>query len=161
MVSQFGKKPKNKHFTPPKANRGGWKGFINKEKEQPLSGKVQNLKAAKGEERLSRTLNKSIQKGLVTEYKFRMSPGQPKQTPGWKELDFLIVTPSRTIPISVKGAGFVHLDTGAQDALDEMLLLVRLRKMGYTVNKVETVYDYQLNTQEQADKVGKFLGVYK
>ena len=160
-MTNFGKKPTNKRFHPPKATRGGWRGLIATKKEAPLTGMVQNLKAAKGEERLSRTLNRSINKGLVTEYKFRMSPGQPKQTPGWLELDFLIVTPSRAIAVSVKGAGFVHLNTQAKDKLNEMMIVQRLKKMGYDVYKVESVFDYQLNTQEAADKVAAGLGVYR
>ena len=81
--------------------------------------------------------------------------------PGWKELDLFVVTPARPIAISVLGASFVHLDTGAQDAWNELLLAVRLRKEGYPVMKVERVYDYELNTQEDADKVAKRLGFWR
>ena len=70
----FGKRPRKHSFSPPKAKRGGFKGAINKEAEIPLTGMVQNLKAAKGEERLSRTVYKAMNKGLVTDFKFRYSP---------------------------------------------------------------------------------------
>ena len=160
-IKKFGNHPKRRKFSPPKATRGGWKGAINKEQEAPLTGMVQNLKAAKGEERLSRTVYKAMNKGLVVDFKFRYSPGMKKGVPGWKELDLLVVTPSRPIAISVKGASFVHLDTGAQDAWNELLLTVRLRKEGYPVFKVESVYDYELNTQEDADKVAKRLGFWR
>jgi len=159
-MKEFGKSPFRK-FTPPPATRGGWTGFINKEPEKPLTGKVQNLKAAQGEERFSRTLDKAKKKRLVTNYFFRMSPGVPKQMPGWRELDFLVQTLTNTVAISVKGAGFVHKDTAAKDKLDELLLLSRLKKLGYSVRKIETIFDYQLATQEMADKVGKSLGVYR
>ncbi len=160
-LKNFGKRPRKKSFSPPKATRGGFKGAINKEQEMPLTGMVQNLKAAKGEERLSRTVYKAMNKGLVTDFKFRYSPGMKKGVPGWKELDLLVVTPSRPIAISVKGASFVHLDTGAQDAWNELLLAVRLRKEGYPVFRIESVYDYELNTQEDADKVAKRLGFWR
>lgn len=160
-MPQFGKKPRKKKFSPPPQTRGGWKGFINKNVERPLSGMVQNLKAAQGEERFARTLEKAKMQGLVTNYEFRMSPGQAKQTPGWLELDYFIETPGRAIAISVKGFSFVHKNTQAKDALNELMILTRLRKMGYSVQKVETVYDYELSTQEGADKIAKKFGVYK
>jgi len=118
-LKNFGKRPRKKSFSPPKATRGGFKGAINKEPEMPLTGMVQNLKAAKGEERLSRTVYKAMNKGLVTDFKFRYSPGLKKGMPGWKELDLFVVTPARPIAISVLGASFVHLDTGAQDAWND------------------------------------------
>lgn len=157
----FGKRPRKHSFSPPKATRGGFKGAINKEQEIPLTGMVQNLKAAKGEERLSRTVYKAMNKGLVTDFKFRYSPGLKKGMPGWKEIDVFLVTPSRAIAISVKGASFVHLDTGAQDKWNELLLTMRLRQEGYAVYKVESVYDYELNTQEDADKIGKKFGFWR
>lgn len=160
-TKNFGKRPRKHSFSPPKATRGGFKGAINKEQEIPLTGMVQNLKAAKGEERLSRTVYKAMNKGLVTDFKFRYSPGLKKGMPGWKEIDLFLVTPSRPIAISVKGASFVHLDTGAQDSWNELLIAVRLRKEGYPVFKVESVYDYELNTQEDADKVAKRLGFWR
>ena len=158
---QFGKKPRYKGFKPPKATRGGWTGFFNTPQEDPLTGVVQGLKAAQGEERLARTLDKAISSGLVTRYYFRMSPLIPKQMPGWKELDFLIETFFQPIAISVKGAGFVHLGSTEADKFNEMLLKFRLDKLGYKVHDIITVFDYELTTQKDADNVGRRLGIYR
>lgn len=158
----FGSLPRNR-FTPPRPTRGGNTGFFVKEKEPPLTGQVQGLKAAKGEERLARTIEKGMRKGLVREHRFRWTTLK-RGTVGYKELDELVfLTNGRVLAISVKGKAFVHFGSKAkeQDKLNEALQVAKLRELGYDVTKVETVYDTELETQELADKAGRRLGVYR
>jgi len=160
-MSRYGKPPRPKRFTPPTATRGGRYGFFAKEEEEPLTGEVHGLKAAKGEERLARVLNKAIKKGNVRSYFFRSSPGLEKGQPGWKELDFEIETVGGTIAVSVEGADFVHKGESKrnQDKINEMLIMARLAKMGRPVPRIERVFDYELTTQADAEKVAKRLGI--
>lgn len=155
--------PKTRRFTPPRPTRGGNTGFFQKEKEVPLTGKVQNLKAAQGEERLARTLDKATGKGIVRDYKFRWTTLR-RNTVGFKELDFHIIkTNGEVVPISVKGKAFVHFGTKAkeQDKLNEIIILTKLRELGFNARKVETVFDTDLMTQDMADKAAKKLGLYR
>lgn len=147
---------------PPRPTRGG--GFNPfKKPEAPLTGKVQDLKAAQGEERFARTLEKGISKGIVREHKFRWTTLK-RGTVGYKELDELIfLTNGRVLAVSVKGQAFVHAGSKnkKQDRINEALQLARLSELGYAVAKIETVFDTELTTQEMADKAGRRLGVYR
>lgn len=160
-MKKFGTSPKPRKFSPPKATRGGNYGFITKEKETPLTGKVNGLKAAQGEERMARVLEKKMQAGVVKRYYFRSSPGMPKGTPLWRELDFEIFLPSGTIAVSVEGASFVHRGESARnkDKISELLIMERLAKLGRAVPKIERVFDYELTTQKDAEKAVKKLGI--
>ena len=159
-MKSFGKLPRTA-FTPPKHER---RAFIpEKPKERPLTGQVQGMKAAMGEERLARTLDKAIAKGIVREHRFRWTTLK-RSTMNYKELDELVIKSNgEVVAISVKGQGFVHRGTAAieQDKLNELIIMVQLRKYGYNVNKIETIADTELETQEAADKVARKLGLYR
>lgn len=162
MPKTFGQLPRSK-FTPPKQTRGGDNTFINKPKERPLTGQVQGMRAAEGEERLARTLDKAIAKGIVSEHRFRWTTLR-RGTVGYKELDELVIKANgEVVAISVKGQSFVHRGTAAaeQDKLNELLIMVQLRKYGYRVNEIVTVADTELETQDDADKVARKLGLYR
>jgi hypothetical protein len=152
-----------KGFTPPAQTRGGNKTFIDKPQETPLTGEVQGLKAAQGEERFSRTLNKGMAKRLVRGYYFRTSPGLPKGVQGWKELDYLVFGSHDIKAISIKGTGFVHHGESAkaQDRLNELIILARLAAQGIKLDKIISVPAESLVDQEQSDKIGRSLGVYR
>ena len=160
-MKSFGKLSRRK-FIPKKQTRGG--GFNpNKEPEPPLTGMVQGLKAAQGEERLSRTIDKGIAKGIVREHKFRWTTLR-RGIVGYKELDSLVIKSNgEVVAISVKGQGFTHRGSSAkeQDKLNEVTIMAQLRKLGYKVSEIVTVADTDLKTQELADKVGKKLGIYR
>lgn len=158
---RFGVLPRNK-FTPPKANRGGGYNFA-KKLDAPLTGSVQGRKAAKGEERLARTLDKGVRKGIVRNHIFRWTT-LARGVVGWKELDFLIFKANgAAVPVSVKGRAFVHRNAGdvEQDRINEIIIIAKLREYGVNAERVITVYDTELETQEMADKTGRRLGVYR
>lgn len=160
-MKRFGKLPRSR-FIPPKQTRGG---AFNPDKppEKPLVGQIQGLKAAEGEERLSRTHDKGIGKGLVRDYRFRWTTLK-RGTVGYKELDFLTFKSNgEVLAISVKGSTFVHKTSAdkEQDKLNELIILDQLRKYGLNVPEVKTVYAEELETQEAADKVGRKLGIYR
>ena len=161
-MRKYGTLSSNK-FSPPRPTRGGNTSFFQKKIEEPLTGIVQNQRAAKGEERLARTLEKGIRQRLVREHRFRWTTLK-RGTVGYKELDELIfLSNGRILAVSVKGKAFVHASGAAkeQDKFNEALILARLRDYGYDVREVTTVYDTELETQELADKVGRKLGVYR
>jgi hypothetical protein len=160
-MKQYGKLPR-RAFRPPAPTRGGGYSFERKE-EEPLTGLVQDKKAAQGEERLARTLEKGIRKGVVREHRFRWTTLK-RGTPGYKELDELVfLTNGRVMAISVKGEDFVHrgATAKAQDKINEIIILAKLRELGYNVPEITTVAANALKTQDDADKIGRKLGVYR
>ncbi len=142
--------------------RGGYTSFINREPERPLVGKVQNQKAAKGEERLARTFDKSIGRGIIQDYKFRWTTLR-RGVVGYKELDFLVYSNLGPVAISVKGTDFVHRNAKSkeQDKINEILILSKLRELGYNVPRITTIPAEKLKTQKEADKVARDLGLYR
>jgi hypothetical protein len=110
---------------------------------------------------LARVLYKKIQRGQVRDFYFRSSPGIPKGIPGWKELDYEIMTPHGNIAISVEGAAFVHRGESKrnQDKINELLLMERLKKLGRAVAKIHRIFDYELTTEEDAEKALKKVGI--
>jgi len=142
--------------------RGGNTSFINREQEQPLTGRVQDKKAAEGEERLARTIEKGIRKGLVLYHYFRWTTLR-RGVVGFKELDELVFTPFGAIAISVKGDDFVHRSaaTKEQDKLNELIIMNALNKQGIRVAKITSVPAEKLKTQKDADKVGRELRIYR
>jgi hypothetical protein len=160
-VKQYGGKPRNKNFSPPTATRGGFNQAFAKKLDDPLTGLVQGQKAAKGEERLARSLNKSVKQGLVLQYFFRWTTLR-RGTVNYKELDFLILTPSGVIAISVKG-GFVHQSAASkeQDRLNELIILAQLHQQGLAADRVISINAEDLYNQAEADKIARRLGVYR
>jgi hypothetical protein len=152
---------KTRRFTPPRATRGGNTSFFEKEVEPPLTGKVQGLKAAQGEERLARVLDIKIRKRIVQTYYFRTSPGVPKGIVGWKELDFLIIPNGRPLAVSVKGEDFVHRSSASkeQDKLNDIIILARLKKLGYDIPNIISVPAEKLKTQKDAERAVKDIGI--
>lgn len=124
---------------------------------------MQGQKAAQGEERLARTIEKAISKKIVRQHYFRWTTLK-RGTVGYKELDELIITANGgVIPVSVKGNDFVHRNAAdkEQDKLNEAIILKRLRELGFNAPMIYSVAADDLKTQEQADKVGRKLGFYR
>ena len=144
-------------------SRGG--GFRpNREPERPLTGVVQNQKAAEGEERLARTLEKSIRKGIVRQHIFRWTTLRRSIANVHKELDSLVeLSNGRWVAISIKGGGVVHGSISQQnkDKLNELIIIKKLAELGVYVPEIVTVQADDLKTQESADREGKRIGVYR
>jgi len=154
--------PTRKPFKPPsRISRGGYSGAFEKKKEAPLTGIVKELKAAEGEERVARGLWTGMNKGTVRDFFFRYSPGQPRNSIGWKELDFLIFLPGRVVAASVKGKDFVHRNAAEinEDKKTEITLLTRLRNEGYDVNEINELDASKLTTQDGANQELYKLGI--
>ena len=144
-------------------SRGG--GFNpNKEPERPLRGIVQDQKAAEGEERLARTLEKAIRKGIVRQHIFRWTTLRRSIANTHKELDELVeLANGRWVAISVKGDGIIHGGTTQKnkERVNELNIIKKLAELGVYVSEIITVPANSLKTQEQADKEGRRIGVYK
>lgn len=154
--------PKSYFKPSARVTRGGNTSFVNREKERPLLGEVQGLKAGVGEEKFSRTLEKGIKKGLIREYRFRWTTLR-RGAVGYKELDFLIITYGPPIAISVRGVSFVHKSAASQnqDLINDLIILKRLKELGFNVPKITNIDAFKLEDQKRADKVGQDLGVYR
>lgn len=151
---------RKRRFTPPTPTRGG--GFNPERKqEKPLTGKVKELKASQGEERIARVLYRKMQKGNVRDFMFRTSPGIKKGLPGWRELDYEVNTIFGYKAISVVGVDFVHRGEVKknQDKLIEVMLLQRLREEGKNVMRIDVIKDSELKTEEDAEKALQRIGI--
>lgn len=163
MQNRFTPRKSPSTFRPPtRLSRGG--AFRpNQEPERPLTGKVKDLKASDDEERLSRTLEKGIKKGIVRDYEFRWTSAR-RGSIFYKEMDFKITLTNGTlVPIMLVENSFVHRGAGAKekDKLNEIHLLQKLQELGYNVREIIKVPNEQISTQEKADKVGRKLGIYR
>jgi hypothetical protein len=161
VPKEYGVLKSHRKFTPP-TRHGGNTSFIDKAQENPLTGIVQDLKAAQGEERFARMLEKGINKGLVQEYRFRWTTLRRGQV-GYKEADFVIITNTLPMVISVQGVDFTHRSASSknQDLINDLLILQKLKQLGIDVPKVTNVRADQLTTQESADRVGRQLRLYR
>lgn len=63
----------------------------------------------------------------------------------------------------MKGKDFVHRNAGdkEQDRLNELIIISKLREYGINASKVTTIFDTELETQEQADKTARKNGLYR
>jgi len=127
-----------------------------------LTGVVQKQKAGQAEERISRTLDKAVNKKNVFKYYFRWTTLK-RGTPGYKELDFFILTPARAVALSVKGMDFVHKSSAQKekDKLNEALILKQLNSLGYNVREVVSITAEDIKTQKDADEAMRKIGVYR
>lgn len=84
--------------------------------QEVLSGEVQGMKASAPEERLAKALDKA-----QMQYLFRYTVGAPRGLPGWKELDFLILTKGIIYAVEVDTA-FTHRDKANSDVLHDAIV---------------------------------------
>lgn len=162
MNRQYGQLPRTK-FTPPKQTRGGgWN--PDKTPERPLTGIVQNQKVAMGEERLARTIEKGMAKGLVRGHYFRWTTLKRSIANIHKELDELIqLSNGQWLAVSVKGDGIIHgsVSQKDKDRFSELIIMTKLRQLGVYVADIKSVPANNLKTQELADREGRKLGIYR
>lgn len=85
--------------------------------EEVLTGTVQGVKASAPEERMAKALDKA-----QIQYIFRYTIGAPRGLPGWKELDFLVLTKGVTYAIEVDTA-FTHRNKANSDVLHDAIIL--------------------------------------
>lgn len=159
-MKQYGVLKSGKRFKLP--TRGGNTSFLNREKEKPLTGQVQGIKATEGEERFANVLNKSITKGLIRNYTFRFTT-LSRRTTHYKELDFLVITNNQPVAISVQGTSFVHRSSSSknQDLINDLIILSKLRELGFNIPKITNVSADDLETPQKAEKIGRQLGLYR
>lgn len=157
----FGAFPKSHKFSIPNPSRGGKPGAFETKKENPLTGLVKERRAAQGEERFARMLYKALGRGRILDFYFRWTMGRIPGLFRSRELDFFIFGYGREIAIAIDGMGFVHRGAEAEhkDAETDMLFLVRIRELGYDVREIIHVAAEDLTTQEDADRVGRKLGI--
>lgn len=87
------------------------------DKPEQLLGVVQDMQASAPEERFARALE-----DLDLQYVFRYTSGAPKGLPGWKELDFIVVTNGLVYLVEVDTA-FTHRGKEAKDVLHDAILM--------------------------------------
>ena len=85
--------------------------------QESLTGSVGDKTASAPEERLARAFDR---KGI--QYEFRHVVGAPKGLPGWKEVDFVVLTKGMVYLVEVDTA-FTHRDKGQSDILHDAILL--------------------------------------
>lgn len=84
--------------------------------EELLTGEVQGVKASAPEERMAKALDKA-----KIQYIFRYTVGAPRGLPGWKELDFLVLTKGIVYAVEVDTA-FTHREKGNTDVLHDAII---------------------------------------
>lgn len=85
--------------------------------EEALTGTVQDKEASAGEERLARAYDEAN-----IRYVFRHVVGAPKGLPGWKEVDFLVISKGFLYTVEVDSA-FTHRGKQYADVLHDAIIL--------------------------------------
>jgi len=103
------------------------KPMVASEKEQ-LIGTVRGMKASDLEERFAAALDQ--RRRSVDGYYFRLPVNAPRGMPGWKELDFLVISRGYH-PIQIDDVTFVHKGQRAlaQDKLNDVIIMNALASM--------------------------------
>lgn len=83
---------------------------------EQLAGEVQGFAASAPEERMARALDKA-----QIQYIFRYTVGAPRGLPGWKELDFVVLTKGVVYALEVDTA-FTHRAKAQADILHDAII---------------------------------------
>jgi len=118
---------------------------------ETLTGMIRGMKASDLEERFGYALDKAMQRGSVDDYRFRFAIGA-RGLPGWKELDYLVISRGGYYPVQIDDTTFIHRGTSGHDILTEQVILDGLRKMGIHPFPIERVTDRVLGNQKDADR---------
>lgn len=117
--------------------------------EEHLEGAVQGLPASAGEERSSRSLTKNEQ---VEMFWFRLPVGGARNTPGWKELDYLIKAKSGLHYLVEVDSVFTHRNKSNADILHDAILLQELDYLGVYPKVFHVDNERDLANQAMADE---------
>jgi hypothetical protein len=101
---------------------------------------VQGMQASAPEERMARALSDAN-----IQYQFRYTVGAPRGLPGWKELDFLILTHGIVYALEVDTA-FTHRDKGQKDVLHDAII-----QNDPDINSVGTLWPTVLHADGDTD----------
>lgn len=88
-----------------------------------LEGQVQGLKASAAEERAARALGVHQNVGG---FQFRLAVGGARNTPGWKELDYLVWTKAQQFFAFEVDSAFTHRNKQNADVLHDAIILKEL-----------------------------------
>jgi hypothetical protein len=124
---------------------------------EQLTGVVNGMQASAGEERLANALSKAN-----IPFLFRYAVGAPRNMPGWKELDFVVMSGGMIHPIEVDTA-FTHREKHQTDILHDAIIEndSQLHYMGQVFPQVRHVDgDSDLaNSKNATEFVKKTFGV--
>lgn len=95
--------------------------------DEALEGQVQGLPASAGEERAGRAL---AQHERVQAFWFRLPVGGARNTPGWKELDYLVQHTNGLYYLIEVDSAFTHRQKANADILHDAILINELEPLG-------------------------------
>lgn len=123
------------------------------EDPEVLIGTVNGFSASAPEERLARAFDKA-----KIQYEFRLTVGAPRGLPGWKELDFVVMSKGLMYAVEVDTA-FTHRQKEQQDVLHDAIIMndPELRKMGeFWPHVIHVDGDSDLSEQKLAEQYVKY-----
>lgn len=121
---------------------------------ESLEGAVQGMTASAGEERAARALSRLDR---VQEYFFRVPVGGARNTPGWKELDFLVSSRSGLYYLVEVDSVFTHMQKANADILHDAILLEELKYLPIYPKVFHVDNDRDLSDQSAADETFRRL----
>lgn len=116
---------------------------------ETLEGIVQDLPASAGEERVARALYKYSEK--VEDFQFRLPVGGARNTPGWKELDFLVQLRGDQYYAMEIDSVFTHRNKQNADVLHDAIILRELSYLNIFPNVIHLDNEHDLADQAMAD----------
>lgn len=110
------------------------------EEAEVLSGQVQGKTASAGEERYANGLQAEGHQFI-----FRYVLGAPKGLPGWKELDFLVLTKGMLYAVEIDTA-FTHANKQQKDKLHDAIIL-----KDHDINAQGTLFPQVIHVDGEVD----------
>lgn len=93
-----------------------WPALGSGQEPEALMGVVEGMEASAPEERLAKALDEA-----QIRYIFRYTVGAPRGLPGWKEVDFIVLTKGITYALEVDTA-FTHRSKANSDVLHDAIV---------------------------------------
>lgn len=103
--------------SPVKINLPGFPPLQSRDEPEALTGYVNDMDASAPEERLAKALDKA-----GVSYYFRWTVGAPRGLPGWKEVDFIVMSGGLLYTVEVDTA-FTHRSKAMADILHDAIIL--------------------------------------
>ena|ERR1043165_8682068 len=122
--------------------------------DEHLEGVVQGMPASVPEERVARALSKNVN---ITEFRFRVPVGGARNTPGWKELDFLIHSITELYYMVEVDSAFSHREKQNADVLHDAILIKELEPLGVYPHVFHWSLEHDLASQSMADETARRL----
>jgi len=117
---------------------------------ETLTGYIDGVKASNLEERFATAVSR------YATFRFKMPIGMPGE-PGWKELDFLLLSRGTLTAVEIDDTTFIHRGENSGQDPDDLARIAGLQELGVNVDKIIHIDNTKVSTKESADATARSL----